>query len=83
MAELAIAWYSWLSGLTQGPILVIQGWIEGNSVPPVSALLFALIGAAAPRQLTTNLGALAWSASRAGTAPGPGLAGGAPGGIGQ
>jgi len=48
---------------------VIQGWIEGNSVPPASALLFGLIGAAAPCQLTTNLGALAWSASRAGTAP--------------
>ncbi|HUP37719.1 MAG TPA: sulfite exporter TauE/SafE family protein [Candidatus Limnocylindria bacterium] len=69
MADLVIAWYSWLSGLTQGPILVIQGWIEGNSVPPVSALLFGLIGATAPCQLTTNLGALAWSASRAGTAP--------------
>jgi len=69
MAEIVIAWYSWLSGLTQGPILVIQDWIEGSSVPLVSALLFGLIGATSPCQLTTNLGALAFSASRAGTAP--------------
>ena len=68
MAEVVIAWYSWLSGLTQGPILLIQDWIEGTSVPLVSALLFGLIGATSPCQLTTNLGALAWSASRAGTA---------------
>ena len=69
MAEVMIAWYSWLSSLTQGPILVIQDWIEGSSVPLVSALLFGLIGATSPCQLTTNLGALAFSASRAGTAP--------------
>jgi len=68
MAEVVIAWYAWLSGLTQGPILVIQDWIEGSSVPLVSALLFGLIGATSPCQLTTNLGALAFSASRAGTA---------------
>jgi hypothetical protein len=42
MAEIVIAWYSWLSGLTQGPILVIQDWIEGSSVRLVSALLFGL-----------------------------------------
>src|SRR3970282_323741 len=69
MAEVVIAWYAWLSGITQGPILVIQDWIEGSSVPLVSALLFGLIGATSPCQLTTNLGALAFSASRAGTAP--------------
>lgn len=69
MAEVVIAWYSWLSGLTQGPILLIQDWIEGSNVPLVSALLFGLIGATSPCQLTTNLGALAFSASRAGTAP--------------
>jgi hypothetical protein len=40
MAEAVIAWYSWLSGLTQGPILLIQDWIEGSSAPLVSALLF-------------------------------------------
>jgi hypothetical protein len=69
VAEVVIAWYSWLSGLTQGPILVIQDWIEGSSVPLVSALLFGLIGATSPCQLTTNLGALAYSASRTGTGP--------------
>jgi cytochrome c-type biogenesis protein len=69
MAEAVIAWYSWLSRFTQGPILLIQDWIEGSNVPLVSALLFGLIGATSPCQLTTNLGALAFSASRAGTAP--------------
>jgi cytochrome c biogenesis protein CcdA len=68
MAEVVIAWYAWLSGLAQGPILVVQDWIEGASVPVVSSLLFGLIGATSPCQLTTNLGALAFSASRAGTA---------------
>lgn len=67
MAELVIAWYSWLSRLTQEPILAIQGWIEGSSLPLVSALLFGLIGAASPCQLSTNLGALAFSASRPGS----------------
>ena len=69
MAEIVIAWYSWLSGLTQGPILLIEDWIQGSRTPLVSALLFGLIGATSPCQLTTNLGALAFSASRAGTAP--------------
>jgi hypothetical protein len=50
-------------------VFVIQDWIEGTSVPLVSALLFGLIGATSPCQLTTNLGALAFSASRAGPAP--------------
>jgi cytochrome c biogenesis protein CcdA len=68
MGAVVVAWYSWLSGLAQGPILVIQDWIEGSSVPAMSALLFGLIGATSPCQLTTNLGALAFSASRAGTA---------------
>jgi len=67
MSELVITWYSWLSGFTQGPILLIQDWIEGSSVPLVSALLFGLIGATSPCQLTTNLGALAFSAGRPGT----------------
>lgn len=68
MGEIVIVWYSWLSGLTQGPVLVVQDWIEGTSVPLVNALLFGLIGATSPCQLTTNLGALAFSASREGTA---------------
>ncbi|MGH7573384.1 MAG: hypothetical protein ACREMK_16310 [Gemmatimonadota bacterium] len=56
MAGVVIAWYSWLSGLAQGPILLVQDWIEGSTVPLVSALLFGLIGATSPCQLTTNLG---------------------------
>jgi cytochrome c biogenesis protein CcdA len=61
-----VAWYAWLSQLTQGPILVIDGWIRALDAPPVTALLFGLIGATSPCQLTTNLGALAFGARQAG-----------------
>lgn len=66
MGSLVIAWYAWLSGLAQGPILVIEGWNDALKIPALSALLFGLIGATSPCQLTTNLGALAFSATRPG-----------------
>lgn len=68
MSGLVVAWYAWLSGLAQGPILAIDAWIGALALPAASALLFGLIGATSPCQLTTNLGALAFSASRPGRA---------------
>lgn len=56
------AWYAWLAQLSQGFILAVQVWIEAVPLPVVSAMLFGLIGASSPCQLTTNLGALAFSA---------------------
>src|SRR5713226_4707382 len=66
MGHLVVAWYAWLSQLAQGPILVIEGWNDALNVPALSALLFGLIGATSPCQLTTNLGALAFSMTRPG-----------------
>ncbi|MGH7264223.1 MAG: sulfite exporter TauE/SafE family protein [Candidatus Rokuibacteriota bacterium] len=68
MTGLILDWYGWLSRLAQGPVFLIDGWIESVNLPMVSALLFGLIGATAPCQLTTNLSALAFSARQAGPA---------------
>ena len=70
MTELMVAWYGWLSRVGQGPVLLIDSWIQAVNVPMVSALLLGLIGATSPCQLTTSLSALAFSAkqpSKAGT----------------
>ncbi len=66
MSELILAWYSWLSRLAQGPVVTIDGWIQTVNAPMVSALLFGLIGAMSPCQLTTSLSALAFSAKQPG-----------------
>jgi cytochrome c biogenesis protein CcdA len=68
VTELILAWYGWPSRLSQGPIFLIDAWIDRLSIPMMSALLFGLIGATAPCQLTTNLSALAFSARQAGRA---------------
>jgi len=65
VTELILAWYGWLSRLAQGPVFWIDAWIQAVNVPMISALLFGLIGATAPCQLTTNLSALAFSARQA------------------
>ncbi len=68
MSGLILAWYGWLSRLAQGPVLVIDGWVQAVDLPMVSALLFGLIGATSPCQVTTSLSALAFSAKQAGRA---------------
>jgi cytochrome c-type biogenesis protein len=68
VTELILAWYGWLSRLAQGSVFRIDAWIATVNVPMLSALLFGLIGATAPCQLTTNLSALAFSAQQAGRA---------------
>jgi len=67
VSELILAWYGWLSRLAQGPVLVIDGWVQAANLPMASALLFGLIGATSPCQLTTSLSALAFSAKQSGT----------------
>jgi len=66
MEQLIIKWYGWLSALTQGTAFGLQAVIERVEVPVVTALIFGLIGATAPCQLTTNLSALAWVSAHAG-----------------
>ena len=63
MDQIILAWYGWLSRLTQGPVLALQAWDSAISIPLLSAVVFGLIAAAAPCQLTTNLGALAYASA--------------------
>jgi len=60
MDAFVVAWYAWLSRLTQGTVFALGGWAERFDLPAVSAVAFGLIGATSPCQLTTNLGALAY-----------------------
>lgn len=66
MSRLVVAWYGWLSGLTQGLVLGLQDLADSIALPAAAAVIFGLIGATSPCQLTTNLGALAYAAGRPG-----------------
>jgi cytochrome c biogenesis protein CcdA len=59
-----LAWYGWLSGLTQGFIVDLQALADLVALPAAVAVIFGLIGATAPCQLSTNLGALAFVSAR-------------------
>ncbi len=62
MRELILVWYAWLSTLSRGYVVTIDEWTRGVDVAAVGAVLFGLIAATSPCQLTTNLGALAYAA---------------------
>lgn len=64
--SLVVAWYGWLSSIAQGPVLALQAWGDRLQLPLATALLLGLIGAMAPCQLTTNLGALAYASAHPG-----------------
>jgi len=66
MRELAAEWYTMLSTLNAAVAGPLRGLADGMGLPLVSALLFGLIGATSPCQLTTNAGALAYVARGAG-----------------
>jgi len=72
---LIVVWYTWLGGLTQAPVFALRDLADGLAFPLASAVLFGLIGALSPCQLTTNLGALAYASARAGDARPLALAG--------
>lgn len=59
MGELVASWYSFLSGPTRAFAEPIQALALGAGIPPVSAVLFGLLGALSPCQLTTGLSAFA------------------------
>ena len=67
MRELVVAWYSYLSTFNAAVALPIRDLADGLGVPLLSALLFGLIGATSPCQLTTNAGALAYLARAGGS----------------
>lgn len=62
MQHLILAWYVWLSKLSQGFAFTVETWIEGVNLPAATAVLFGLIAAVSPCQLSTSLGALAYAA---------------------
>lgn len=60
MSEIALAWYSWLSGLTGEVIMSLRDAVLGSGMPPVAVVfVLGVIGALSPCQLTTGLGAIA------------------------
>jgi len=61
---LVLAWYGWLSGLTQGAVVTVQGWADHLQLPLVTVVFLGVIGAASPCQLTTNLSALAYASAQ-------------------
>jgi len=63
--EIIIQYYTWLSGLTSWLVLPLRDLAEAINLPLVSALLFGLIGATAPCQLSTNAVALAFVSRKA------------------
>ena len=67
MRELVITWYAYLSTLNAAVALPIRDLADGLGIPVLSALLFGLIGATSPCQLTTNAGALAYLARAGGS----------------
>jgi cytochrome c-type biogenesis protein len=69
MRALVADWYVLLSTLNAAVAEPLRALSDGLGIPVLSALLFGLIGATSPCQLTTNAGALAYVARQAG---GPG-----------
>jgi hypothetical protein len=66
MQELAADWYVLLGSLNAAVAGPLRALGDGLGLPVLSALLFGVIGATAPCQLTTNAGALAYVSRRAG-----------------
>ena len=66
LRELASNWYAILSTLNASVAIPLGDLADGLGVPLISALLFGLIGATSPCQLTTSAGALAYVARAGG-----------------
>jgi cytochrome c-type biogenesis protein len=67
LRELASQWYSLLSTFNAAIVTPLSTVEQQVNVPLVSALLFGLLGATAPCQLTTNASAMAFVARGAGS----------------
>lgn len=66
MREIAASWYALLSSLNAAVAGPLRTFADGIGLPVVSVLIFGLIGATSPCQLTTNASALAYLARGAG-----------------
>jgi len=60
MAQIISQYYAWLSGLANLLTMPISNLADAINIPLASALLFGLIGATAPCQLSTNVATLAF-----------------------
>lgn len=60
MSDLILQYYNWLSGLFNSAAPSLRDLASAINLPLVSALLFGLMGALAPCQLSTNVAALAF-----------------------
>lgn len=59
LRDLILEWYGYLSSLSARATTEVGGLDQQIGIPLISAFLLGLIGAAAPCQLTTSVGALA------------------------
>jgi cytochrome c-type biogenesis protein len=66
LREIASNWYAFLSTFNATVAMPLRDLADGINLPLVSALIFGLIGATSPCQLTTNAGALAYVARAGG-----------------
>ncbi len=62
----ALQWYQFLSRLNEAAVGPLDGLIQTINVPMASALLFGLLGATSPCQLTTGLSAMAFVSRQGG-----------------
>lgn len=60
MTDLILQYYNWLSGLFNSAAPALRDLAVAINLPLVSALLFGLMGALAPCQISTNVAALAF-----------------------
>lgn len=66
MNDLILQYYVWLSGLFNLLAAPVTNLADSINLPLLSALLFGLLGATAPCQLSTNVAALAFISREAG-----------------
>lgn len=69
LTQLVLQYYSWLSGLASSLRPGIDSLANDVNLPLVSALLFGLMGALAPCQISSSVAALAFVNARAGRSP--------------
>jgi cytochrome c biogenesis protein CcdA len=60
LTQLVLDYYSWLNGLTSSLLPAIRGLADDINLPLVSVLLFGVMGALAPCQISSSVAALAF-----------------------
>jgi hypothetical protein len=55
MDAVVVAWYGWLSSLSQGGVMTLQHWADTIHLPLITAMVLGLIGAASSLALRSSL----------------------------